>query len=326
MTINNVQNFRRIVLTAILSLMAAGLFAQRLTREEYILTYKHMASATMERYGIPASIVMAQALLESDNGNSRLARVANNHFGIKCGGRWNGETTKHDDDAKNECFRVYGSAEESFRDHGAFLDGSPRYDKLFNLQEDDYKAWAHGLRECGYATNPNYGPMLIKIIEDNKLYLLDRGVEVAYTDIRPEVAPVVVDRPTDGRTVDADRYTVVIDRTTGRELRYNDGVPYIIVLPEDTFISIARDFRIGTKKLLKLNDLPDSRALAPGEIVYIDRKNRRPADGPSVHTAQPGETLHAVSQQYALRLKVLAKRNGMETEAVLRGGEVVRIQ
>jgi LysM repeat protein len=324
MKINNVRYFRTTALTAILSVMALNLSAQRQTREEYILKYKHLAAATMERYGIPASIVMAQALLESDNGNSRLARDANNHFGIKCGGRWSGETTTHDDDARNECFRVYESVEDSFLDHGTFLDSSPRYDKLFDLREDDYKAWAHGLRECGYATNPNYGPMLIKIIEDNKLHLLDRGVEVAYADIRAEVPQVVVDWG--ARAVAVDDYTVVIDRATGRELHYRDGVPYIFALPGDSYGSIARDFRIGTKKLLKFNDLTADRALPPGTTVYIGRKNRRTAAGPSSHTIQSGETLHAVSQQFALRQKPLARRNHMEPDAPLREGAEIRLR
>jgi LysM repeat protein len=267
---------------------------------------------------------MAQALLESDNGNSRLAREANNHFGIKCGGSWKGETISHDDDAKNECFRVYGSAEESFLDHGTFLDGSPRYDKRFSLPEDDYAAWAHGLRECGYATNPNYGPMLIGIIEENKLFLLDQGTEVTYADIRTEMPEVVTDNR--GRTVDADNYTMVVDRATGRELRYREGVPYIIVLPDDTFASLARGFRIGTKKLLKFNDLESGATLHPGDALYIGPKNRRLKNSPVVHTVEAGETLHAIAQRYALRLKPLVRRNGLEAGAVLNAGREIRLR
>ncbi len=313
----------KIALTILLSAAAGHLSAQRLTREEYILRYKHLAAETMENYGIPASIVMAQALLESDNGNSRLARQANNHFGIKCGSSWPGEIISHDDDAANECFRVYASTEDSFLDHGKFIDGSARYDRLFSLAEDDYEAWAHGLRECGYATNPNYGPMLIRIIEDNKLYLLDQGGEVSYADIRSELRPVETAAPT--ARIDVDDYTVTLDRASGREIRYNNAVAFVIALPGDSFASIARDFRINRNRLLKFNDLTEAFALRPGDRLYIARKNRRSQDGPAVHTVQAGETLHSLSQAYGIRLKTLARLNRLTPETALGEGQQLRL-
>ncbi len=264
---NNVRILKKTTLTFLLLSAAVTAFAQRQTREEYILKYKHLAAETMERYGIPASIVMAQALLESDNGNSRLARQGNNHFGIKCGGGWNGESLRHDDDAPNECFRVYGDVEESFLDHGRFLDGQPRYDKLFSLKEDDYAAWAHGLRECGYATNPNYGPMLIRIIEENRLFLLDRGVEVAYNDIRTEVQKVEIDAASG--TIRVDGYTVLIDRESGRELRRTEEGLFVVTDSGDTMRRLARQYGVRLKKLNRLNPLSADGALYEGQLIRL---------------------------------------------------------
>ncbi|MDR0955338.1 MAG: glucosaminidase domain-containing protein [Rikenellaceae bacterium] len=305
--------------------LALPLAAQQQTREEYILKYKELATETMERYGIPASIVMAQALLESGNGNSRLAREANNHFGIKCGSAWRGESLAHDDDAPDECFRVYGSVEESFLDHGRFLDDSPRYQRLFDLAEDDYAGWAEGLRACGYATNPNYGAMLIKIIEDNRLYLLDQGVSVDYADIRPEQQEVVLGKDSVGG-IPVDQYTVTIDLASGRELRFNNGVPYVEAQAGDTFASIARDFRMSRKRLLKLNDLSGEFDLHGGDALYVGKKLKRSPNTPLNYVVKPGDTMHSISQQYALRLKNLLKINKMTPDSPIREGQQIRLR
>ena len=146
----------------------------RQTREEYINKYKKIAVAHMERYGIPASITMAQGILESDCGNSWLSQASNNHFGIKCKRNWTGDVVYYDDDEKGECFRSYPSVEASYQDHAEFLDSQPRYDSLFSYAPNDYKSWARGLKAAGYATAPDYAQRLIRIIEESKLYLLDR--------------------------------------------------------------------------------------------------------------------------------------------------------
>lgn len=165
--------------TKVFLFMAALLFAaghilgQNLTREQYINKYKDIAVTQMHKHKIPASITLAQACLESDNGNSTLARKANNHFGIKCHNAWKGKRFKHDDDAKNECFRKYKNAKDSFTDHSYFLISGNRYNSLFDLKITDYKAWAHGLKAAGYATNPKYAKLLIDIIEEYRLYELD---------------------------------------------------------------------------------------------------------------------------------------------------------
>lgn len=319
------QYIRKVIFSLLFSVFCLSLFAQRQTREEYILKYKDWAAETMERYGIPASVVMAQALLESDNGNSRLAKEANNHFGIKCGGSWRGETISHHDDARNECFRLYASVEESFLDHGKFLDDSPRYNDLFKLKDTDYKGWANGLKRCGYATNPNYGPMLIKIIEDNKLYLLDQGVNVAYSDIRQESGGLIPEDANSSK-INVDDYVVSINRTTGRELQYNNGVTFIVAREGDSFASIAQEFRISKKKLLQFNDLTHEFELSPGDALYVRKKNKRSENGYLSYVVQEGETMHSISQQFGIRLKNLYTINNMSQSDRIRPGQQIRLR
>ena len=154
---------------------AIQLNAQKLTREQYIKKYKDIAIKQMHRHKIPASIILAQGCLESNNGNSALATKANNHFGIKCHDGWRGKKFRQDDDAKNECFRKYSNAIDSYTDHSYFLTSRPRYNTLFDLPITDYKGWAHGLKAAGYATNPKYAKLLIDIIEEYQLYKYDTG-------------------------------------------------------------------------------------------------------------------------------------------------------
>ncbi len=178
---------RKIIYTAVaFSLFSISANAQRITRKDYIEKYKEIAIIQMKAYGIPASIILAQACLESGDGNSTLAIQANNHFGIKCH-EWNGATIYHDDDQKNECFRKYSNPEDSFRDHSEFLKTRPRYHSLFNLGTKDYKSWAYGLKASGYATNPQYAQRLIDIIEAFQLYLYDTGNELASNSLERDV-------------------------------------------------------------------------------------------------------------------------------------------
>jgi LysM repeat protein len=162
---------------------------KRMTKEEYIIKYNALAIKEMNLYGIPASITLAQGLLETDNGNSDLAQIAKNHFGIKCKTEWIGQKYYKDDDEKGECFRVYDSDDESYRDHSLFLKTRSRYAKLFTYSVTDYKSWAYGLKECGYATNPNYPQLLIKYIESNKLNIYDSYGsfgQVAFTETKED--------------------------------------------------------------------------------------------------------------------------------------------
>ncbi len=167
------MSYRKFSLVLLFVFAAFGLGAQNLTREQYIKKYKDIAIRQMYRHNIPASIILAQACLESSDGNSTLAKKANNHFGIKCHDGWKGKKIRHDDDAKRECFRKYKNAEDSFTDHSNFLSSRTRYASLFDLPLTDYKAWAHGLKAAGYATNPKYAQLLINIIEEHELYKYD---------------------------------------------------------------------------------------------------------------------------------------------------------
>ena len=167
------MSYRKISVLLLFLFAAFALGAQNLTREQYIKKYKDIAIRQMYRHNIPASIILAQACLESSDGNSTLAKKANNHFGIKCHDGWKGKKIRHDDDARNECFRKYKKVEDSFNDHSNFLCSRTRYASLFDLPLTDYKAWAHGLKAAGYATNPKYAQLLINIIEEYELYKYD---------------------------------------------------------------------------------------------------------------------------------------------------------
>lgn len=300
--------------------------AQNQTREQYIKKYKNLVLEHQDIYGIPASIKMAQGLLESDNGNSRLATIANNHFGIKCKKEWTGETLSHDDDAPGECFRKYNSAEESFKDHSEFLDKSPRYQELFKLDPLDYKGWAYGLKAAGYATNPKYPELLIKIIDDNRLYLLDQGKELPTKEIgaaeTPEIRNEVI---AEADKIDIDNYVVSVHNFKGYAIYSNNGSQFVVACKGDTFESIAKTFNISAKRLLKYNDLQQGAVLHNGEMVYIKAKGRRTTNGKLMHYVKEGETMHSISQKYGIRLRSLGKTNRRATDSVLIKGQQIRL-
>ena len=326
------MNFSKkaISLAGILLIVVQSLPAQvRQTREEYIDRYKSIAVAHMERYGIPASITMAQALLESDNGNGRLAREGNNHFGIKCKSTWTGATISHDDDAKGECFRKYPSVEESYRDHSEFLDKSARYQDLFKLDPTDYKGWAHGLQKAGYATNPQYAQQLIKIIEDYQLFLLDEGQDVRIAENaapveEPVAEPIPSASPAD--MVDVDNYSVSIQgRNGGHTVYRNNGSLFIVVRDGDKLESVASEFRVSPKKLIKYNDLDIHSNVKTGDMIYIRPKAKRSSNGKMIHVARDGETLHSISQTYGIRLKNLCNMNRRTPDSEVKAGQQIRL-
>ena len=269
----------------------------RITKEEYIDRYKAIAVAQMERYGIPASITMAQGLLESDAGNSWLSRESNNHFGIKCKTNWTGRKIYYDDDAKGECFRCYPSVEASYHDHAEFLDSQPRYDSLFAYSSTDYKSWARGLKAAGYATAPDYAQRLIRIIEENQLYLLDRedGMK-RYDEARSLTSTDPLDWLPDQSTVeraaaadsgiDPDQYRVTINAHNGYNVYMTNGVHYVLAKENDTFENIGRRFRLSARNLRRFNDLRGKAQPVTGEVVYIERKKKRWEGNALVHTAR----------------------------------------
>lgn len=305
-----------ILLTALLLVSALGAQAQkksRQTREEYIERYKSIAINDMERYGIPASITLAQGILESDCGNSTLAARSNNHFGIKCKSNWTGKKVYHDDDAKGECFRSYASVEESYRDHAEFLDSSPRYDSLFTYASTDYKSWARGLKAAGYATAPDYAQRLIRIIEESELYLLDQPDGSRLYASRTTVGgavPAELGQAVAAGTIDPDHYRVALKAFKGYNVYSANGVPYILAKPGDTFESVGREFRVSAGNLRKFNDVSDKRGEpAAGQPIFIERKQKRWTGDETVHVCRAGETLYSVSQRYGVRIRSLEKLN-----------------
>ncbi len=293
-------------LLALLWIMPTALWAQKSAYDIYIDTYKALAIEQMERYGIPASITLAQGLLESAAGQSRLAREANNHFGIKCGSNWNGRYILYDDDARNEKFRVYDSPRESYEDHSLFLTTRSRYAFLFKYKRTDYKSWAHGLKKAGYATNPHYAQQLISLIHR---YKLDQYDKMSSKDVRRSATP---------------------STTTGNELivRRNNDNYYVVARSGDTFASIGKEMGVSERKLRKYNEVDKRYRLQPGEIVYLEKK-RKKADRSlrgKFHEVKAGESLHTIAQRYGIRMKTLYKNNHLADDYMPQVGERLKIR
>jgi LysM repeat protein len=272
----------------------------RITSEEYIQKYQSLAQRQMQNYGIPASIIMAQGLLESGSGNSTLAVKANNHFGIKCHSSWTGPRIYHDDDAKGECFRKYRNPDKSYQDHSEFLRGARRYAFLFDLNPLDYTGWAIGLSRAGYATDPDYPKKLIRIIQENKLYLLDRGIEIKIAS------------PTKGMgdLVDPENFT--IDIFNQRDVFMRNRIKYIKVKKGDTYQSLTKELELMPWQLAKYNEIDSNSRLKIGQELYIQPKRRKAEPNHPLHIAEEGQTMYEISQMYGVKLSSLYRRNRME--------------
>jgi len=297
---------RLTVLSLLLLFLPANGQRQRMTRAEYIEKYAATAVREMKATGIPASITLAQGCLESGNGNSTLAVKGNNHFGIKCHKNWKGKTIRHDDDEKNECFRSYKNADESFRDHSDFLRYSDRYASLFNLELTDYKGWAYGLQKAGYATAKTYASSLIQIIEENELWRYDKLDAKAREALPPtpmEAEFSVAFKPYPGHKL----YTAAL----GREIRTTNGVAWITAREGDTYAGLAKEFNLFKGELLRFNDHRRNTALQPGEVVYVEAKKRESARNLDKHVVEEGETMRDLAQRYAVKMKSLYKYNAM---------------
>lgn len=277
--------------------------------QAYIDQYKDLAIAEMLKYNIPASITLAQGLLESGAGMSELARNGNNHFGIKCHD-WTGARTYHDDDANNECFRAYRDVYESYEDHSRFLARQPRYRSLFRLKRTDYKGWAKGLKKCGYATSPTYAKQLIGIIELYKLHKYDKAKKydkfmVERSSVK-DVAPSINLHP------------IHI---------YNKNY-YLNVRQGDTFRSIAREVGISYKKLAKYNERDKNDRLIPGEIIYLKKKQKKAdkAYKNRPHHVKAGESMYSIAQYYGIRLESLYKMNDLSPDYSIQVGDLLRVR
>lgn len=288
----------------------------KITREEYIQLYKEIAIEEMNAFHIPASITLAQGILESGSGNSTLAKKANNHFGIKCHKGWNGKTFHMDDDEKNECFRKYSDPYESFKDHSIFLTTRDRYAFLFSLEINDYKGWAHGLKQAGYATNPNYPQLLIKLIEEHQLYNYDKYYKGGdYIAVREE-------RKT--RRTSGDDFSPIMIGAGNREIYTNNGTKFIKARKGDSFYQIAQDFNIYTWQVYKYNDLKKNAPIAEGQILYLEKKKNK--GDMDYHVVAPGETLHDISQAYGVKLSKLCKYNTLAQDARLYPDQKIKLR
>ena len=359
---------------------------------EYINKYGSLAVSEMKRAGVPASITLAQGMLESDYGRSRLATQGNNHFGIKCHSDWSGQKIYHDDNRRGECFRSYQSVEQSYRDHSDFLVNGSRYRDLFNLRNTDYKGWAHGLKKAGYATDPKYPELLIRKIEEYRLWAYDSGGTAtavlsqrpvagqagAATGRDPATSPGKVSVPGAGEAAksvdgssqaagkntpdstripvtgtdpvirqsagnndttrtgqaparntaitDAEEPIKVISLSTGNKTMENNNVEYIVVEAGDTYESLAEKHQLLSWEITRYNDLAPGTPLTPGQVIYLQPKRTKAAQGLSVHTAVAGETMHSISQKYAIKLSSLYKMNLMDEGTECRPGQKLRLR
>jgi hypothetical protein len=291
----------------------------RMSPKQYIDTYDQDAVREMLKSGVPASITLAQGMLESDYGNSDLATQARNHFGIKCHSSWRGKRMYKDDDAKGECFRVYQTAFESYKDHSEFLKNNRRYAFLFDYKPSDYKSWAHGLKKAGYATNPKYPELLIKIIEENNLQRFDVMTEkdlkaLGGKSIDNSETPVITSsRSTSGAATDA----VLVSP---------NGIKYAIAKLGDTPDIIARRYNLGRWQLPCYNEVNRKYEFRDGEKVYLQPKRRKYRGDTESHTVKNGETLWQISQFYGIKQRLLARRNSLVKNATISPGQVLRLR
>lgn len=308
-----------------------AVFGQRISRAEYIERYAADAVEEMQRTGIPASITLAQACLESADGNSELSRKSNNHFGIKCYGSWKGKRTYHDDDAKNECFRVYETVLESFKDHSEFLKNGQRYAFLFSYDQTDYKNWAHGLKKAGYATNPNYAHLLIRIIEENELHKYDKPNALIAEKTDKEKREVNEQKPliTKKVKVKAPAPTIappnletskVVRTIAGRDVYKNNSTEYVILQDNETLFALARKLSMPAWKLFSYNDLQVGSELKNGDVIYLQPKKVKAKKAYVSHKVLAGETLHSIAQLYAVKIDKLAKLNVIDKNQELTAG------
>ncbi len=315
------QKIRNSIIVFLSLITSAGFAQKKELVTDYIAAYKDLAIAEMKRTGVPAAITLAQGIHESGAGSSKLVLQSNNHFGIKCKSNWTGESVRHDDDAKGECFRKYPLAAESYKDHSDFLKNGQRYAFLFSLDPSDYEGWANGLKKAGYATNPKYPQVLIKLIQD---YNLQDYTSIALEKIPVENAsPVAVGTEQPGNITTGmndtykENYGVEVRKTddaklypTG-EFKIND-TKVVFVKRGASFLSIAKQYDVDFSKIFEFNEIARAEVADKDQLVYLQRK--RKTGNNDFHSVQPGETLHDIAQQEAIRLESLRELNWLKAE------------
>ena len=326
---------KRIILLLLFAPVA--LMAQKITVEEYIETYKDIAMKEMKDHKIPASITLAQGIIESGAGNSALAREAKNHFGIKCHKGWTGKTYTMDDDAKDECFRKYKKAEDSYRDHSEFLSTRSRYADLFKLNIMDYEGWAKGLKAAGYATSPTYATALINRIKLNKLYLYDQlamGL-ISEKELKKRMGDnndAVVNTASTGLELafsPSDRSVFeLVDMTEDKRFIYeNNHVRFIYAKEGETPESLAKELGIRKKKLCKYNLIkrPDEMVFHQGDVVYLEQLRKKNWKAKKYIT-MGGETVRDIALRFAVRPEKIMKRNHLEEGVPLKAGQKIKLR
>jgi LysM repeat protein len=282
----------------------------------YIDQFKAIAIAQQQEYGIPASITLAQGLLESQAGSSPLATEGNNHFGIKCHKEWTGDVIYHDDDAMQECFRKYDNPAQSYEDHAKFLKRK-RYAPLYSLNVTDYKSWAQTLKSCGYATDPSYPDKLIDIIERYELYRFDSN------------QPIVAEKQsvTGDESLEHEEESPILDETSMIHIvRQKWGLRYIVTHDGDTFDKICDEFGLKKEKLFEFNDLGDKPSIKSGSVLYLQEKEKCAAIGNDSYTVKMGDTLRSISQEYGIRLKNLCKLNSIAENHKIKVGQTLLLR
>lgn len=288
--------------------ISAGNGGTKMTAEQYIENYKEDAIKEMKKHNIPASITLAQGMLESGNGNSDLAVKANNHFGIKCHSDWKGATFIMDDDKKDECFRKYKTVLDSYNDHALFLTCGSRYAKLFELKSTDYIGWAKGLKQAGYATDPKYPERLITLIEKYELYQYDfpnKKTKKVKKEAEKKPTPEIAKTPT-------------------REIFQLGIKKYVIIKEGDTFYKIAKEIDKDLWQLYKYNDLTENDKLVPGEKLFLQPKRNKARE--SFYTVKEGETMRYISQLHGIKLKKLYQKNNMKPGDEPKAGDVLNMR
>lgn len=335
----------------LLGLFCIGLnaFAQADREVEYIQKYAKMAVEEMEAYKIPASITLAQGILETGGGQSRLAEQANNHFGIKCKKEWTGEKIYHDDDARGECFRKYPSANHSYRDHSKFLAERPYYRRLFDLTLTDYKAWAHGLKKAGYATNPRYAQILISKIEKHKLNQFDTinpfevydKVVALYGPVDRKIVDPYYEEPVIVAVVqEPEEPKKVIEKPVqktkkmevpkrkisprARVKRHAIGREYVVVNKGETLSSLASTYKTTVDKLMKYNELEKPEDLLAGQYLFFNKKKSKGAK--TKYKVVSGDNMYLISQKGGIKLAKLYKRNRVKRGYEPKVGEIIYLR
>ena len=310
---------KKLILMLTLALLYSNLFAQKISPDEYIITYRGIAVAEMKRSGIPASVTLAQGILETECGNSDLVKRSNNHFGIKCKSTWTGESVKHTDDSPNECFRKYNNPEESYRDHSDYLKTTPRYASLFQLDPSDYKGWAYGLKRAGYATNPQYPQIVISNIEKYNLQQYDNLSTEDIDNIA--ISKIIIDQKPIAKNIVADFST--IENSIKSKNKIN-GLKAFMAPKGISLLVIATKANINLVNLLEFNDLLTDGLLNDEQVIYLEKKPKQ--GNRDFYIALQKESFYDISQNNAIQLKYLLQLNNLNENQIVQKGTKIKLR